>query len=196
MSTVLEEISTIEPDKWARDLVREKEVPSFSGQSMFCFKRYAEDGLDAHLWITERKQHQFYVSNIVPIEVSQLSIDDYNDVLMEFFDLGIKDIVEGLGGIVELTTDEYHIEDELGQECAQKLRKFSSAANKSTGNTHPLDQERWFDFIVSAFNYKNQIDPSDIEKFLVQDGWSEDFAIELACQFSQSINLLEFYETK
>lgn len=192
----ISELSKILPSEWSRDQKREGEVPSFSGVKMYCFNRNHKDGLDSKLWIAERDEETLYISNIVPSEINQLKTDDYNKVLLEFYNYGIKELAENLGGSVELTSDIYSIEDLIGNDCARSLRVFSSAANKSTGNTHPCDRERWFEFITLIHKSEKNISPEDVQKFLMEDGWTEDFSFELACEFEYSLNLLEYYEEK
>jgi hypothetical protein len=192
----ISELLEILPSEWSRDKEREGEVPLFSGINMYCFNRDRKDGLDSRLWIAERDEGTLYISNIVPSEISQLKTDDYNKVLLEFYDHGIKKLTENLGGSVELTSDIYSLEDLIGNDGARCLRVFSSAANKSTGSTHPRDRERWFEFITLIHKSKKTISPADIQKFLIEDGWTEDFSFELACEFEYSLNLLEYYEKK
>lgn len=192
----ISELSKKLPSEWSRDLEREGEVPSFSGVNMYCFNRAQKDGLDSKLWIAERDKGTLYISNIVPSEINQLKTDDYNKVLLEFYSYGIKELAENLGGSVELTSDIYSIEDLIGNDGARCLRVFSSAANKSTGSTHPCDRERWFEFITLIHKSEKSINPEEIQKFLMEDGWTEDFSFELACEFEYSLNLLEYYEGK
>jgi hypothetical protein len=192
----ISELSKILPIEWSRDKEREGEVPSFSGSNMYCFNRDRKDGLDSKLWIAERDEGTLYISNIVPSEISQLKTDDYNKVLLEFHDHGIKELIENLGGSVELTSDIYSLEDLIGNDGARYLRKFSSAANKSTGSTHPRDRERWFEFITLIHKSEKNISPEEMQKFLIEDGWTEDFSFELACEFEYSLDLLEYYEGK
>ncbi|HHU3404967.1 TPA: hypothetical protein ACUAK4_004230 [Escherichia coli] len=184
------------PQEWSRDQEREAEAPSFSGVNMYCFNRCQKDGLDSKLWITERDDGNLYISNIVPSEINQLKTDDYNKVLLEFYNHGIKELVENLGGSVELTSDIYSIEDLIGNDSARCLRVFSSSANKSTGSTHPCDRKRWFEFITLMHKSEKNISPEEVQKFLIEDGWTEDFSFELACEFEYSLNLLEYYEEK
>lgn len=73
---------------------------------------------------------------------------------------------------------------------------FSSAANKSTGSTHPYDRQRWFEFITLIHKSEKNISPEEVQKFLTEDGWTEDFSFELACEFEYSLDLLEYYEGK
>lgn len=190
------ELSNILSSEWTRDQEREDEVPSFSGQNMYCFNRSKKDGLDSKLWIAERDEGTLYVSNIVPSEINQLKTDDYNKVLFEFYDFGVKKLAESLGGSVVLTSDIYSIEDLIGNDAARSLRIFSSAANKSTGSTHPCDRGRWFEFISLIHGSGQSISPENVQKFLIDDGWTEDFAFELACEFEFSLDLLKYYEDK
>ncbi|EHJ9993054.1 hypothetical protein KB972_002280 [Vibrio parahaemolyticus] len=192
----IEQLSRCLPSNWMRDLKRESEVPNFGQGSMYCFDRNENDGLDAKLWLVSSSENQLRVSNIVPTTVRELDIENYNKLLVEFYSLGIEELVKNNGGTVELTNEQYDLEDLVSKELAKSLRIFSSHANKSTGHNHPSDKERWFDFIIQSHKSQQRLSPEELQVFLVHDGWAEDFAFDLACDYESSLDLLAFYEGK
>ena len=78
---------------------------------------------------------------------------------------------------------------------AEALRRFSVLANKSTGASHPLDRDRWFDFILLAHRENAQLDASVLARWLSEsEGWFEDCARDLAGEYERSRSLLTRYE--
>src|SRR3546814_896942 len=87
----------------------------------------------------------FSVPNIVPVEMGELSTENYNGLLEEFASLIAIPVAERFGWQVSTTSPTQGLDDWLDEESAAALRRFSAAANKATGASHPLDQRRWFD---------------------------------------------------
>lgn len=81
----------------------------------------------------------------------------------------------------------------MSPEMSKLLKQFSDAANKSSGGTHPLDEQRFFDFIVQAHEEKALLDETELRKLLVDDGWSSRHAQELSSKYSFGRDLLNHY---
>lgn len=96
--------------------------------------------------------NELRVTNIVPLEKQKLNIDEYNNVLREFY----KDIVLPYKRthhdvtISQVTDDIFNPKTIISETALRKLTLFCNAANKSTGSSHPCDQERWYDFICQT----------------------------------------------
>jgi hypothetical protein len=180
---------------WRRDrkVERSDEVSGIRCYAYSCEKNETRN--PATLYLCARKT-EFYVSNIVPREVQRLSMDEYNAILVEFHDNFISPVAAEIGFIAKLTSDDQSIEDWISAESAGKLRSFSSLANKSTGSSHPNDEERWFDFIVSIVLNREKLDTSLLRRWLIEEGrWPEDIAINLALEFGQGVRLLQYYRS-
>ncbi len=95
---------------------------------------------------------------------------------------------------VTLTKPEKLIIDTIGTEVFQSLKSFSSLANKSTGNSNPYDFERWCEFVFTIFRKNIDLNSTELEAWLIENGWSEEMAIKLALDFEYSISLLMKYE--
>lgn len=197
-SKILELISAISkalPPYWSRDESREKEVDMGLDISMFCFARSKQDGLDSKLWLSNYNYNKWNVSNIVPSEKNELNIDEYNKVLIEFYQCIKKLNIDNEDLNTELTKAEYSIEDIISTDASKALRSFSSNANKSTGSSHPRDASRWYDFLCLIFREDEcHLNNDDIKKFFIEDGWSESRAIDLVIEYEFSMSLLEVYE--
>lgn len=111
-------------------------------QHGFVCERTAEHPA-ATLWLVE-KPGQLYVSNIVPSQGQpRLSEDEYNAIAFEFYERFVIPVADKTGVQVTLSDTNVTIEKWVSPGTAQLLRRFSIAANKSTGSSHPLDEERW-----------------------------------------------------
>ena len=82
----------------------------------------------------------------------------------------------------------------LSPGTAKKLQTFSSAANKSTGSGHHYDQERWFDFLVDLHKDRPDFDGTILERWLMDNGWSDDTASDLVIEYEFAQALLSFYD--
>jgi hypothetical protein len=83
----------------------------------------------------------------------------------------------------------------VSPETALLLHRFSAAANKSTGSSHPCDEERWLEFVTAAHREKAALDASTLEQWLREgEGWPEDIASELAVDYEKARSLLSYYE--
>ena len=102
-------------------------------------------------------------------------------------------MVEEIGLKASLSPDEENIENWISEESVKKLKKFSVAANKSTGSAHPLDRKRWFDFLITVHHEHNKLDVSQLSRWLIEcEHWPEDIAHELAMEYEFAMGLLDF----
>ena len=139
------------------------------------------------------RAERIYVSNIVPLQGSELSFSHYNTVLRDFRDEIINPCLAEMPLKCAMTTDEFGIADVFQPECAERLRQFSGMANKS--GLHPLDEERWRSFIISAYVTGTRTDADTLRRLLIEElDWPEDRALDLAIRYEQEIPLLKDYD--
>lgn len=156
---------------------------------------------------------ELMVGNIVPIEKSQLSVDEYNAVLVKFYDDVIKPYKE-CGTELDITQPSDDIFDPISiisEEALKKLKSFCYMANKSTGSSHPYDQERWFDFICQTVDDERIFDYTTLANFLQDEtywgkkteefigvigdfAWDEEHAYELASEYERACEILQYYK--
>jgi hypothetical protein len=135
------------------------------------------------------------VTNIIPLKVGSLSIDEYNATLLNFYDQCIKPLSEELGLKCDLWDDKADISRWVTEDAARKLKSFSSLANKSTGSSHPLDQERWFSFITAVHGDQSELGEDILIRYLREEhGWSEERAYKLGIEFEFAMDLLRYYD--
>ncbi|MBE0377696.1 hypothetical protein [Pseudoalteromonas prydzensis] len=175
---------------WKRDNEKEDGVTRFTDEKMYCYNFLSDDEEVASLWLSEKDTNNLYVSNIVPIKSSQLTIDEYNKILKLFCEQVLSQAQKKFNFKLDISKDNIELEDLLTDNSAKALRAFSALANKSTGRSHPMDQKRWFDFISLTFYSDAKITPELLEKYLIEDGWDQNAALELACDYEYSIDLL------
>src|SRR3546814_15702568 len=84
-------------------------------------------------------------------------------------------VAERFGWQVSTTSPTQGLDDWLDEESAAALRRFSAAANKATGASHPLDQRRWFDSIISTHRPGKDIGTERPARWLHEvAGWGDD----------------------
>lgn len=153
------------------------------------------------------------VGNIIPLQKNELSIEEYNDVLMKFYNEVIKPYKEK-GTELDIPQPSDDIFDPLTvvtDTALKKLRSFCFGANKSTGSSHPSDRERWFDFICQTVDDNSMFDYSTLSEFLQDESywgkkdanfigvmgnfaWDREKAEELAFEYENACEILQYYK--
>lgn len=160
-------------------------------------------------------KNELHVGNIVPTIKSKLSIDEYNDILLKFYDDVIKPYKENDTElkISKPTDDTFNPTSVISETALKKLKLFCNAANKSTGSSHPCDRERWFDFICQTVDDGKIFDYSTLASFLQDENywgskpdnfmgvlgncaWDEEHACELASEYESLCEILQYYKKK
>ncbi|MNJ95316.1 hypothetical protein D3C87_130260 [compost metagenome] len=137
----------------------------------------------------------FKVFNIVPAgKVRNLELNEYNYILNQFKTDFIDRVSDRFDARVNLTHPYKYIDDTIGSEGISALRSFSEGANKTTGNTNPYDFQRWCEFIFIIHRMEKKLSSSELENWLIEDGWDEEMASKLSSEFEYSLDLLEKYE--
>lgn len=196
VDSFIKKIEGVLDDGWVHDIEAEKKSEDLAEYNFIYFVYAAKDDRNSALLAFARKDKGvIYVSNIVPKDKHELSRDEYNRILEEFYNRFILPISEELNIKVELTTNEENMEDWISGDSFKKLKLFSVAANKSTGSAHPLDQKRWLDFLVSVHHEHRKLHSSQIQRWLIEvENWPEDVAVDLSIEYEFAMNLLDYKE--
>ncbi len=184
---------------WARDTVIETGMRSFSTVGpVYCFSCTQEVGRQAaKVFLAEKEPGLFYVSNVVPGQRHQLTYQEYNGILEEFCERLLRPLAERAGLCVELTATQADLDSWLSPAAAERLRKFSVCANKSTGSSHPSDRERWNDFVVAAHRDRSSLDAYTLRRWLIEvEGWPLEVAIRLSTEYEYGRELLAYSESR
>jgi hypothetical protein len=180
---------------WRFDVERSAEVmgQTVTSDDVLIFRCEPNNGIPAvglTLWETE---DGYYVPNIVPVEMGNLTYRQYNAALDDFIVRIVEPIAQKFDFAVNATDSSQSLEDWVSSDTAVKLRRFS--ANKSTGASHPMDERRWFDFVVAVHRANDKLDPSKLARWLNEaEGWDDDAAHKLAGDFENGLALLAHYE--
>lgn len=176
---------------WQHNADREQEFLKI-GMQWIIYTASIEGLPKAGLCLCKDNDVTISVPNIVPIEAVQLTVQEYNAILHHF----VKHILEPIrvndNFTFELSKDELSLSDILDEKSVEKFTKFSRTANKSTGFSHPNDEQRWFDFILSSFN--QDLDLDLLRDSLVDDGWSIDTSEELVMNYEYASSLLKYQQ--
>lgn len=112
------------------------------------FERAVTPGFEAAGLVLIADDDGLKVANIVPRELSELTHRAYNAILADFASEVARPAAVDAGYSVVVSNSTLQLENVVSPAVAEALRRFSVLANKSTGASHPLDRDRWFDFIL------------------------------------------------
>ncbi|RZJ99285.1 MAG: hypothetical protein EOO43_27045 [Flavobacterium sp.] len=151
--------------------------------------------IQGYVWFGQWGEY-FEIFNIVPSKSGSLTYSEYNEILRLFYHQLLLPAVEQLNLEVELILTEPNksIDSIAGREIADALKLFSDFANKSTGNSHPMDFDRWVYLVCLAHRKNSALNTDDLVRWLKENGWSEDTSWELGLEYEYSRNLLEYYD--
>src|SRR5690242_588318 len=198
VATVMAEIERSLSGGWARDSINEAGMRSIDpdGPAIYCFSCTREaDRPSATIFVAEKEPGLYHVSNVVPRQQHQLSYGEYNGILEEFAGRHLRPAAERSGLRVELTASQADLSHWLSVGAAERLRRFTALANKSTGASHPSDRERWNDFVLVAHRDRSRLDASTLRRWLIEvEGWPPEVADQLAIEYEYGRELLDFSE--
>ena len=161
------------------------------------------------------KDGKIKIVNIIPLRKNQLTIEEYNAVLDLFYEDVIKPNKNKLAGltIVGPESDEFDPLKYISKEALEKLERFCFGANKSTGSSHPCDEDRWFDFICQTVDDDQVFDYDILYRFLKDEdywgkkepgflgamgnfAWDEEHAGQLASEYDNYVRILKYYKKR
>lgn len=179
---------------WVHDVQTEEKLLRHSLQSddviQFSYKGLDKPQATLTLW---QQGNGYAVTNIVPLEKSQLNVEEYNLLLQDFVDSLVKPAQAQIK--IEITEPVRQLDSWISKNAADALRRFSTAANKSTTNSHPSDAKRWETFVVAVYLGKARLSTDTLTQWLVEiDGWDEQSAQDLAIDYEKGLSLLETYD--
>jgi hypothetical protein len=150
--------------------------------------------LRAYVWLW-KKNDFFEVFNIIPVKSGRLSYRQYNFILNQFYISFIADVVKKMKLKTDFSNPSKSIENMIGKDAADALIRFSRSANKSTGNTHPYDFNRWCDFIFIIHRRKIQLSIDDFVRWLKEEeDWTDEIAWKLGLDLEYALDILKKYE--
>jgi hypothetical protein len=191
-------ISKLLEKGWVRDKEAEKEsLKRHAGgaDKVFCIICSRTKNYPSSKIYLLKYSGKITTTNIYPVkERRPLSNEEFNYIVRDFYEGFVKKAVEKTGVSITFSGGNVTPEDLLGRKPAKLLKLFSNAANKSSGSSHPLDRERWFNFIISAHLNGSKASTSELGQCLLEDGWSDEMAHKLVCQYEYAKDLLQSYD--
>jgi hypothetical protein len=184
---------------WQHSEMKEKELLTRVGDNadVLTFERDASEGLDAATIVLWSRPDGYEATNIVPLKVGELDYRAYNAILQDFQQRIAAPAARQVGFQVETTSPRQSIEEWVSPKVVQALRRFSAAANKATGSSHPFDQKRWFEFLIEAHADDRQLDTERLARWLVEaEGWSDEKAHDLVIEYEFGLALLSEYDRR
>jgi aspartokinase-like uncharacterized kinase len=141
----------------------------------------------ARLLIARKDSETMYVSNVLAVQGDKLSCDEWNAVVVDFNERVLRSICGKFSASWQVTSDVLHVEELMSADAFRCLKEFLVAANISDGNIHPLDRERWNDFLIAVHRGGGELHAHELMRWLTEEkGWSENVAHRLAGEFESS----------
>jgi hypothetical protein len=196
IAALMGEVERSLPRGWVRHVQAEQNINSLVGHRggpTYFFSCTEEVGRPAAtVCLMDQGAGAFRVSNVVPRQLRQLTYSQYNRILEELH-AQFAPAAAKMGVRTQLTPAEVDLEHWMSGETADKLRRFSRTANKSTGSAHPGDQAKWMEFIVAAQRENISLSASTLRRWLIEvEGWSPEVADSLASEYDFGKNILTF----
>lgn len=184
---------------WSHLTKREEFIraSSIADDDVIVIGRDEKDGVAACSVLLWAQNGGYRVVNIVPSSEGSLGIRGYNSILRDFVNDIVVPAAEN-GAFQVVLSDAFEpLDAMMGPDAARALIRFSQLANKSTGHTHPLDEKRWFNFLLLAHKSKKKLTSELLLRWLAErEGWPQDTASDLAIQYEYSMNLLSYYDAE
>jgi hypothetical protein len=180
-------------DGWRRDRSKDEEMKRTGGAWM-TFSLTGHPNLPpAFLFLTHKADaDKFNVTNIISPARDRLTYDEYNEILKSFSDAVLARVSAQRTIDFDLGGMDVDLAAQLPQDVYSRLRLFSVAANKRTGSSHPLDQERWMDFLIASDKATVSLDSHILARWLVEvEGWESELASRLAQEYEFGRELLQ-----
>jgi hypothetical protein len=188
----------VETQEWVHNEEQEANLKDHAvgiGQEDILVFDYAGENFPKATLTLWQRANAYKVTNIVPAEIGQLDVKQYNDLLVCFVAEVVNKAKVRDQLVLDLTDDVRGLSTWTSDEAVEALRRFSALANKSTTNSHPNDRQRWETFVIEAHHIADSLPVDILMQWLMEvDGWDETSANKLAIEFEQGISLLGAYD--
>lgn len=142
--------------------------------------------------ITNKSGNTFFIANIVPKEIGQISMHEYNQIARDFArDLRRHAKNAGLRLVVKTTSESIRLSGIItGEKCRGLFEKY---LNLHPLSYHPLDIKRLDTFICCLSRHtKNRVDLALLKRWLIQEkGWSDKDASWCIDRINTGIDILD-----
>lgn len=143
------------------------------------------------LWLSPRSIHEWYVSDVVPLDKRGLSDDECDAILKDFEATLRKAPGAGQSFQAEIVPAQPRLQVELSPECWRRLRALS-CADLTAQKAEP--RERLEALIVQAHRDDALLDGELLDDWLKADGWSDECRRETVRNYEFGRSLLARYD--
>lgn len=124
--------------------------------------------------------------------ISHIDYSEYNKILDYFRDKVFYKIINDSHNHISENTEDFNIEEVI----PYSFSKLNTWLSNFPLSGHPLDERRWYDFVISL--HKNNEDLSiDVFKKYLQEkyNWEEDVVESFALKLESQLDLLDYYDS-
>jgi hypothetical protein len=165
-----------------------------SNEKLYVFQRAADDKIPAANLHMILGAGYIRVVKILPEVAGTLSRIQHNAIIDEFNALIIKPFINTDSISYLYNPERPCISQWLSKKAYRLLKSFSDSANKSNETAHPLDSQRWKAFLIQTHRDKVSLDGDSLQKWLEEEGWREESALELSRRYEMMRDLLIDYD--
>ena len=179
---------------WTRDRSKDEEMKRTGGGAWLTFTLTGHPNLPpAFLFLSaDKATDKLFVRNIISPARDRLTFDEYNEILKSFAEAVLARVKAQHAIDFNLSGMDVDLSAQLPKDVYDRLRLFSVAANRKTGSSHPLDQERWMDFLIASDKATVTLDSHTLARWLVEvEGWESEQASRLAEEYEFGRELLQ-----
>ena len=172
-----------------------KEWEENLGKDYMAFERDSKDDLPSSGLALWSQPYGYCVANIVPLKIGELGVPNYNDVLNDFLERVVNPASKNVEFYVKISARRQSITDWTSQEAANALHRFAVTANKSTGSSHPSDQDRWFEFLFAVRKAPKRLRTYRLGRWLTEvEEWPPEVVTRLIIEYEFAMDLLDKYD--
>lgn len=160
---------------------------------VLCLKPGCQSAAVALANIKKEQVRRLRVTNIVPVQCGQLSVDEYNAIAAAFAsDLQQYARAAKCGLTVEFKTGDKGLADIIPGKRTRNF--FESYLNAHPLSFHPSDLQRLDVFICSLVWYGSKVNTHDVHAYLAGDlGWPHDKAAFVRDRIETGLAVLDVY---
>lgn len=162
--------------------------------SFYFHRDVVSDEPSCTLCIRREKEGHWVVQAIVPDEgqINPIPLDVHKVILCEFESKIAEPAADCVQGMTSIELSKYRLEDYFSPQAVGLLDKFCATSNMSDLGSHPSDQEKWINFLLTAFDDGKDIHCDIFGKCLKTAGWwPEDEVWRLVNEYDFAMRLLQ-----
>ena len=194
-------------EPWCHARVRSSQVGAQAGRETLVFRRWPSDKVPESEVVLNALDAGYRLSNIVPVVHSdRRDVEGWNAVLEDFIDHVVVPALNKTRHQLTVGPRRVAMRDLTSLKGERALRRFSDAANRSTGSAHPLDEQQWMEFVIACAQAAGRQDRPPfvpplsghlLGRWLTEvDGWTRDIADDLVVQYEFGLGLIQLYNQK